>query len=346
MNDLFAFEQPLWERALDGLQPGDSVSAVQLLTLLEGEDEYALEDALQMLEDGGAALDITTLPKAPGTGEAALRLRQEEQLANTGDLLFGLGDTDPLRLYLEELAQIPACGDVAVLAANAAAGSENARNMLVNLMLSRVVELAKEYVGYGVLLMDLIQEGGMGMWQGILNWNGDGDFEDHADWWIRQYMAKAVLLQARSAGVGQKMRQALEDYRSVDEKLLVDLGRNPTVAEIAVELHINGAQADTLRQMLENARILQQAKAVPEQEDAPEEAEAHVEDTAYFQMRQRIADLLAELEPADAKLLTLRYGLEGGLPLSPEDAGKRLGLTPNEVLAREAAALMKLRNAE
>ncbi len=343
MNELFAFEESPWELALDGLMPGERFPAVHFLTLLEGEEEYAVEDALQALEDGRVALDITGLPKAPGTGEAALRLRQEEQLVKSGDLLAGLDETDPLRLYLEELAQLPACGDVDILAADAAGGSENARNMLVNLMLSRVIDLAKEYVGYGVLLMDLIQEGGMGMWQGILNWNGDGAFEPHADWWIRQYMARAVVLQARSAGVGQKMRQAMEDYRSVDEKLLVDLGRNPTAEEIALELHLSLEEVCTIRQMLDNARRMQQAKTDLEPEEETEEAEAHVEDTAYFQMRQRITDLLSELEPLEQKLLTLRYGLEGGLPLTPEDTGKRLGLTPNEVITREAAALRKLR---
>ena len=79
------------------------------------------------------------------------------------------------------------------------------------------------------------------------------------------------------------------------------------------------------------------------EEDEIAETQA-VEDTAYFQMRQRIQDLLSELEEMDAKLLTLRYGLEGGMPLSPEEAGRKLGLTPDEVVAREAAALMKLRN--
>ena len=113
-----------------------------------------------------------------------------------------------------------------------AEGSEAARERLVNLSLYRVVELAKDYVGRGVLLLDLIQEGSMGLWQGILQYNG-GDFEDHRDWWIRFYMVKTVVEQARAGGVGQKMRQAMEDYRSVDERLVADLGRNPTLEEIA-----------------------------------------------------------------------------------------------------------------
>ena len=99
-----------------------------------------------------------------------------------------------------------------------------------------------------------------------------------------------------------------------------------------------------VKTMLDSARLLSRAKAENEPEETPEEEEQHVEDTALFQMRQRIADLLADLPEVDAKLLTLRFGLEGGLPLTPEQTGRKLGLTPEEVIAREAAALAKLRS--
>ena len=94
---------------------------------------------------------------------------------------------------------------------------------------------------------------------------------------------------------------------------------------------------------LENARLLQQAHPSAEDEETPEEAEQAVENTAAFQMHQRIADLLSSLEPEEARLLTLRFGLEGGKPMTPQETGRILGLTPDEVVAREAAALAKLR---
>ena len=155
-------------------------------------------------------------------------------------------------------------------------------------------------------------------------------------------MAKSVVLQARANGIGQKMRQALEDYRSVDERLLLELGRNPTLEEIALELHMTPEEAASVSETLEAARMMDKAKAVPQGKPTEEDEQA-VEDTAYFQMRQRIQDLLSVLSDMDAKLLTLRFGLEGGLPLSPEDTGKKLGLTAQDVVAREAAALAKLR---
>ena len=341
--DMFTFDQSPWEQALEELKPGDVMTAGGFLALVEGETEENLEDAFLSLAERGVLLDLVDLPKAAGTGEAALRLRQEEQLVASGDLLTGLEENDPLRLYLEELASVPACGDPVVLALEAADGSETARERLVNLSLYRVIELAKEYVGYGVLLLDLIQEGSMGLWQGILQFNG-GDFETHRDWWIRFYMVMTVVKQASSGEVGQKMRQALEDYRAVDERLVSELGRNPTLEEIAEELHMTVDEAESLSQMVTAARRLAQIRPeeTPEEEEQAEEKQA-VENTAYFQTRQRIAEMLSGLSEEDAKLLALRFGLEGGLPLSPEEAGRKLGLTPEEVVSREAAALAQLR---
>lgn len=142
--------------------------------------------------------------------------------------------------------------------------------------------------------------------------------------------------------MGQKLRQAMEDYRAVDERLLSELGRNPTLEEIALEMHMTPEDADTVRRVLEDARMLQRATAPKEEEAAGEENQA-VEDTAYFQMRQRIAELLSVLPQEDAKLLTLRYGLEKGLPMTPEETGKALGLTVDQVVQREAKALSLLR---
>ncbi len=345
MNDLdFSFEQSPWEAFLMTKGMGDTISAVTLLSLLEGEDEQQVDDALQDLETGCMDLDISGLPKVGGTGEAAVRLRREMQLAKKGLQIADLEETDPLRLYLEEIAGTPVCGDENLLAEKCAGGDETAMVQLTNLGLSRVVQLAGDFTGWGVLLLDLIQEGSLGLWQAIRNYRR-GDYAAHRDRWIRFYMAKAVTLQARQSGVGQKMRTALEDYRAVDERLLGELGRNPTLEEIALELHMRVEEADAVRKMLDDARILAKAKqpAVDEEEEKEAQEQA-VEDTAMFQMRQRILDLLSGLSESDQKLLTLRFGLEGGKPLSPEDTGRQLGLTSEEVVAREAAALAKLRN--
>ena len=343
MNKLeFSFEPAPWEQWLGNFPQGASVPAGGLLTLLEGEEEQELEDALQAMEEAGMELDIRDLPKSFGSGETALRLRQEQQLAQKGISPDALEENDPLRLYLEEIAAIPVCGDEDLLAQDAAAGKESAANALTNLGLSRVVEMAGAFTGYGVLLTDLIQEGSLGLLKAVGSYR-EGEYSTIRDHWIRFFLARAVALQARSSGVGERLRQAMEDYRQVDQRLLSDLGRNATVEEIAQELHLSVEQAESVRAMLENARLLQQAHPSAEDEETPEEAEQAVENTAAFQMHQRIADLLSSLEPEEARLLTLRFGLEGGKPMTPQETGRILGLTPDEVVAREAAALAKLR---
>ena len=338
MNDLtFEFERSAWELAFDKLRRGDTISAVRLLTLLEGEEET--EDALLELEEKGVALSVAELPKSYGSGETEKRLRLEETLVKTGKLLESLEESDPLALYLQEIAGVPAAGDPQLLAQRYLDG-EDVSQLLVNVSLSRAVTAAESMTGYGVLLLDLIQEAGMGLWQGILHYTG-GDFDSHIDWWIAQYLAKAVTLQARESGVGQKMRKALEDYRAADKRLLTDLGRNPTLEEIALEMGISPEEAEVYGEMLRTARTLEKAKKPP-QEPQPEDQQA-VEDTAYFQSRQRIGELLSTLTAQEAEILNLRFGLEGGLPATPQETAAKLGITADEVIRLETEALRKLR---
>ena len=343
MNFDISFEESGWDAYLRTKQMGDTVSAAELLTILEEEAGLQIEDALEDLEVGSLQLDISGLPRAAGSGEAAVRLRQELQLARKGLNPADFEENDPLRLYLEEVAGMPAAGDEQLLASKCSKGDESAMLSLTNLGLSRVIELAREHVGYGVLLLDLIQEGSLGLWQAIRNYRY-GDYAAHRDRWIRFYMAKAVTIQAHSGGVGQKLRAAMEDYRAVDERLLGDLGRNPTLEEIAEELHMSVEETAAVKKMLENARMMNRKQNDEEEPEETPDDEQAVENTALFQMRQRISDLLSGLDEEDQKLLSLRFGLEGGKPLSPEETGRRLGLTPEDVVAREAAALAKLRN--
>lgn len=336
----FTFDEHIFDLFPECRQSG-LLSATRFLTAMEEKSETAVEDALLELESSGVILDISDLPKVTGTGEAALRLRWEAELVKNKMLPQALEANDPLRLYLEEIASIPACGDAQVLAEACAAGKA-VQEQLLNVTLSRVIETAKALTGNGVLLLDLIQEGSLGLWQAIVSFE-EGDFEAYADRWIQGAMAKLITMQARANGVGQKMRQALEDYKAVDERLLSELGRNATIEEIAEQMHMTAEETGHVKSMLDNARLVSRAKAENEPEEETEEDEQHVEDTALFQMRQRIADLLADLPEADAMLLTLRFGLEGGRPLTPEETGRKLNLTPEEVVTREAAALMKLR---
>ena len=341
MNE-FTFEATPWELALDEMEDGGSLSAVRFLTLLEEAGEAEVEDALLDLEERRITLDISELPKVHGTGEAAVRLRREEQLVEEGNLETSLEENDPLRLYLAEVAGTPACGDEAILAEEAAAGDRGAMERLTHLGLSRVIGLAEEYVGHGVLLLDLIQEGSLGLWTD-LEFYADGDFASFRDRSIRRAMANAVIRQARASGLGQKMRRAVEDYRMVDERLLGELGRNPTLDEIAESMHMTVSEVESVRKFLDNARMVGKAHAVKEpEEESPEDTQA-VEDTAYYQTRERVDSLMSGISALETQVVTMRYGLDGKPPMTAQDVGKKLNLTVSEVVDIETAALTKMR---
>ena len=159
----FIFEQRPWEEEL--LSVIDSISAARLLTLLEGETEESAEDAMDMLAQKQVSIDLDTLPKVPVSGDLAVRLRAEEQMVKTND--FTMNKNDPLRLYLDELAQIPH-GNID------AADKEK----LTDLLLPETAKIAMEYTGRGVLLLDLIQEANLGLWQGVQSYI-DGDVRTH-----------------------------------------------------------------------------------------------------------------------------------------------------------------------
>ena len=213
---------------------------------------------------------------------------------------------------------------------------------MTELGLSRVVEIAAEYAGQAVLLLDLIQEGNIGLWEAISGYRG-GDYTAQRDESIRSSVLKAIVLQARSNGISQKMKKALQDYRAADQHLLTKLGRNPGLEEIAQEMHISLEQAQTIEKTMADILLLQKAEklAAPKEETA--EDELPVEDTAYFQMRQRISEMMSVLDEQEARILTMRFGLEKGLPMSAEEVAKALGITTAAVTACETAALSKLR---
>ena len=350
MNELeFTFEESPLDELLNTLQPGQTVSGMQLLTAAEAASEDALDEALERLEQMGITPDLQGLEIPAAGAQSGERLQLEEKFVKAGLALDMLDPTDPLRLYLEELSAIAVCGNTRLLAeavSNANQALEEpgqCHTQLAELSLSRVVELAGQYAGSGVLLLDLIQEGSMALWQAVEAFADDPDrFETYRDKKIRFSMVRQILLQAKASGVGQMLRQAMEDYRSVDEKLLAELGRNPEPEELAQALHVSEEQVVLLAQLVENTRQMQRVTR-PEPEEIPQEEDQAVEDTAYFQMRQRISDLLSQLTPEDAQLITLRYGLEGGLPMKPQQVAAKLGIPAEEVVAREAAALSKLR---
>lgn len=341
MND-FVFEQAPWEAYLRSCKNGSVISGWNLISMLEDEEDDAVEDAFSILTVKKLRLDLIGLPQMSAGSNTAQRLQQEREYVTGGLKTALMEETDPLRLYLEEIAAAPACGDEKLLAEQLSSGDQRAAQRLTELGLSRVVEIAAEYAGQAVLLLDLIQEGNIGLWEAISGYRG-GDYAAQRDEAIRSSVLKAIVLQARSNGISQKMKKALQDYRAADQHLLTKLGRNPGLEEIAQEMHISLEQAQTIEKTMADILLLQKAEklAAPKEETA--EDELPVEDTAYFQMRQRISEMLSVLDEQEARILTMRFGLEKGLPMSTEEVAKALGITTAAVTACETAALSKLR---
>lgn len=341
MND-FVFEQAPWEAYLRSCKNGSVISGWNLISMLEDEEDDAVEDAFSILTVKNLQLDLSGLPQMSAGSNTAQRLQQEREYVTGGLKTALMEETDPLRLYLEEIAAAPACGDEKLLAEQLSSGDQRAAQRLTELGLSRVVEIAAEYAGQAVLLLDLIQEGNIGLWEAISGYRG-GDYAAQRDEAIRSSVLKAIVLQARSNGISQKMKKALQDYRAADQHLLTKLGRNPGLEEIAQEMHISLEQAQTIEKTMADILLLQKAEklAAPKEETA--EDELPVEDTAYFQMRQRISEMLSVLDEQEARILTMRFGLEKGLPMSTEEVAKALGITTAAVTACETAALSKLR---
>ena len=341
MND-FVFEQAPWEAYLRSCKNGSVISGWNLISMLEDEEDDAVEDAFSILTVKKLQLDLSGLPQMSAGSNTAQRLQQEREYVTGGLKTALMEETDPLRLYLEEIAAAPARGDEKLLAEQLSSGDQRAAQRLTELGLSRVVEIAAEYAGQAVLLLDLIQEGNIGLWEAISGYRG-GDYAAQRDEAIRSSVLKAIVLQARSNGISQKMKKALQDYRAADQHLLTKLGRNPGLEEIAQEMHISLEQAQTIEKTMADILLLQKAEkmAAPKEETA--EDELPVEDTAYFQMRQRISEMLSVLDEQEARILTMRFGLEKGLPMSTEEVAKALGITTAAVTACETAALSKLR---
>ena len=251
---------------------------------------------------------------------------------------------DNVSQYLRDIRRFPMLTEQQerALAERIAQGDQEAVKEMVSANLRLVVSVARAYAGRGVPLLDLIQEGSLGLWDAILNFAG-GSFEHCRDLGITQAMARAILRQARASGLGQKMRQAVEDYRMVDERLLSELGRNPTLDEIAESMHMTVSEIETVRKLLDNARLVGKAHEVKEpEEETPEDTQA-VEDTAYYQTRERVDSLMSGISELEQKVVTMRYGLDGKAPQTAQEVGRKLNLTVSEVVELETAALNKMR---
>lgn len=329
-------DQPVCLRVLDSLAPGTEITAQRFFSLMEtGSEEEALQIAAA-LEDRRIGIAPDSIPELFGQGETARRLALEKTLAEEGKLPLGLEPRDPLRIYWQELQQLPRLTEQQ---AQDLLGDPRGKDRLTAGLLYLVAEEAVCLAGRGILLLDLMQEGALGLMTALEKIAPP--LLPAARWHIRQAMLRPILLQYLLSGEAQKLLSSLREYQQADRRLLEKLGRNPVAEELAQELGKTPEEVAVLSKLAAEAAKAPAGAAAPE--EAPEQQPEAVEDSAYFQLRSRVEELLSSLQETDRRLLTLRFGLDGKPPRSTEETAALLGITAAEAQQRELAAIMQLR---
>ena len=265
----------------------------------------------------------------------------------------GISVDDPVRMYLREIGKIPLLTfeEEAQLAREAMEGSEEAKQRLSESNLRLVVSIAKKYVGRGMLFLDLIQEGNMGLIKAVekFDYTKGYKFSTYATWWIRQAITRAIADQARTIRIPVHMVETINKLIRTSRHLLQQLGREPTPQEIADEMEI------PLEKVMEIQKIAQDPVSletpIGEEDDShlgdfiqDEDSPAPQDSAAFTLLREQLNEVMDTLTPREAKVLKLRFGLEDGRPRTLEEVGREFMVTRERIRQIEAKALRKLRH--
>ena len=283
-------------------------------------------------------------------------LKEVEQLKldEITDTSFeGISVDDPVRMYLREIGKIPLLtfDEELDLAKRILEGDEEAKQKLAESNLRLVVSIAKKYVGRGMLFLDLIQEGNMGLIKAVekFDYTKGYKFSTYATWWIRQAITRAIADQARTIRIPVHMVETINKLIRTSRHLLQQLGREPTPEEIAKEMEI------PVEKVLEIQKIAQDPVSletpIGEEDDShlgdfiqDEDSPAPQDSVAYTLLREQLEEVMSTLTPREAKVLKLRFGLEDGKARTLEEVGKEFMVTRERIRQIEAKALRKLRH--
>ena len=314
-----------------------------------------MEDIYDVLAQHGIELtNETELEDEEPNDEQIKELEQEDNLV---DLDFSVPDgvaiDDPVRMYLKEIGRVPllSAQDEVDLARQMEEGNEAAKRGLIESNLRLVVSIAKRYVGRGMLFLDLIQEGNLGLIKAVekFDYRKGYKFSTYATWWIRQAITRAIADQARTIRIPVHMVETINKLNRVQRALIQELGRDPLPEEIARRM---GVSVDRVREI---SKISQEPVSletpIGEEEDShlgdfieDEEALAPAEAASFFLLREQLDDVLNTLTPREKKVLQLRFGLNDGRSRTLEEVGNVFGVTRERIRQIEAKALRKLRH--
>lgn len=285
-----------------------------------------------------------------------------QELAKEDDDEFDLNDlsvppgvkiNDPVRMYLKEIGRVDllSASEEIELAKRIEEGDEEAKRRLAEANLRLVVSIAKRYVGRGMLFLDLIQEGNMGLIKAVekFDYNKGYKFSTYATWWIRQAITRAIADQARTIRIPVHMVETINKLIRVQRQLLQDLGREPTPEEIAEDMDLT---PDKVREILKIAQEpVSLETPIGEEDDShlgdfieDQDATSPSEHAAYELLKEQLEDVLDTLTDREENVLRLRFGLDDGRTRTLEEVGKVFGVTRERIRQIEAKALRKLRH--
>ncbi len=337
---------------IEKVKNNGTITLNELANELENTNPEQIEDVFDEFEKMGVEVLKDDFEDEPNIED----LKEVEDLKIeeiTESSFEGISIDDPVRMYLREIGKIPLLTyeEELDLAKRILENDEEARQKLAESNLRLVVSIAKKYVGRGMLFLDLIQEGNMGLIKAVekFDYTKGFKFSTYATWWIRQAITRAIADQARTIRIPVHMVETINKLIRTSRHLLQQLGREPTPEEIAKEMEI------PLERVMEIQKIAQDPVSletpIGEEEDShlgdfiqDDDSPAPHDAASYILLREQLEEIMQTLTPREAKVLKLRFGLEDGKARTLEEVGKEFDVTRERIRQIEAKALRKLRH--
>ena len=355
-------EERLNELIEKGKKAG-KLSAKELECLEEMNlDGEVIDKFYETLEQNNIDIDIAAADVLPPIDDdmlpevediASIEEVTEEEISRTDDLADSFSTDDPVRMYLKEIGKVPLLtpDEEVALAERMADGDEEAKKRMTEANLRLVVSIAKRYVGRGMLFLDLIQEGNLGLIKAVEKFDHTKGykFSTYATWWIRQAITRAIADQARTIRIPVHMVETINKTIRVSRQLLQELGHDPSAEEIAAEMDMPVEKVRDILKIAQEPVSLE--TPIGEEEDSklgdflPDEDASEPSEAASFSLlREQLEEVLDTLAPREKKVLELRFGIVDGRTRTLEEVGKEFNVTRERIRQIEAKALRKLRH--
>ncbi len=330
---------------------GDDLSTEQMEQIYSYLEKRGI-DVIPVIDDSILAEDALLVDD--DVDDSFMKDSDEEDIdLDAIDLLEGIGTEDPVRMYLKEIGTVPllTADEELELAKKKADGDEHAKDRLIEANLRLVVSIAKRYTGRGMSFLDLVQEGNLGLIKGVEKFDYTKGYKlsTYATWWIRQSVTRALADQARTIRVPVHMVETINKMSKMQRKLTLDLGYEPSVAELAEALEMSEDKVMEIMQIAREPASLE--TPIGEEDDsnlgdfvADNNVLTPEGNVESVMLKEHIDALLGDLKERERQVIVLRFGLEDGHPRTLEEVGKAFNVTRERIRQIEAKALRKLRN--